>query len=207
MQENLTTKDRIFRRCIHLFADYGYESTSMKIIAKNTGIQTASIYNHFPTKEDILAAIYQHFIEHQNDCRLTEEDYIPILKTGSAADILGIFNYPTYDEQDPDPLMFDIIRLLWSRIHIDPAAREVYRVHVVDEAYRFINEVIRKGIELNRIIMKEEDIFTFASLALAAENYVASTIPLYPNVEHCRNMSLKMNTMLAATLKLNPPID
>lgn len=207
MQEKTSTKEHIFRQSIHLFADCGYESTSMKMIAKSSGIQPASIYNHYPTKEALLESIYQYFGLHQHDCRPTEEEYTPILKKGTATDIINIFNYTMSDYHDPEMLMFHIIRILYSRIHIDTAAREVYRIYSIESSFQYINEVLRKGIELNRIIMKTEDMTTFASLLLASRVFIASSIPLYPDADKMRKDETDMMHMLADILKLNPPIE
>jgi AcrR family transcriptional regulator len=40
-----------------LFADRGYRATSMKDIAEELGVRAPSLYNHVPSKQDILYAI------------------------------------------------------------------------------------------------------------------------------------------------------
>ncbi|MGZ7095989.1 MAG: TetR/AcrR family transcriptional regulator, partial [Methanobacterium sp.] len=52
-KDNLTvkieknTKERIFDAAIKLFAQYGFEGTSMREIAEEVGIKKASMYSHF----------------------------------------------------------------------------------------------------------------------------------------------------------------
>lgn len=53
----LTTKDKIINVAVSLFAKHGYRQTSMKMIAKEVGIKSSSIYNHFESKECILDEI------------------------------------------------------------------------------------------------------------------------------------------------------
>ena len=48
------TKSRILDAAAHLFVDSGYESTTMKLIAKRVGITPGALYWHFPSKEAIL---------------------------------------------------------------------------------------------------------------------------------------------------------
>jgi AcrR family transcriptional regulator len=47
-----------------LFAEYGYEATSVRQIADQVGMLPGSLYNHFATKEDMLHAVVRLRIEH-----------------------------------------------------------------------------------------------------------------------------------------------
>lgn len=203
MSPPMSTKEIILRESIHLFANDGYEAVSMKTIARASGIKAASIYNHYRSKDEILGNIYSYYQENQNRCRLTEEGYLPILKTGTALEILGIFNYPMFDEGDPEPLMFDIIRIIWSRIYTDPKARVLYREHVVEDAYRYMREVLGKGIELGRININADDIHTFSSVLLATRNFVASSIAVDPDVDKWRENGTSMIHLLGKYLTVN----
>ena len=51
--------DKIKQVAIDLFFRKGYFATSISEIARGCGIQKASIYHHFPAKEDILFCIMQ----------------------------------------------------------------------------------------------------------------------------------------------------
>lgn len=47
---------------LQLFAEDGYEATSVRDIARAVGVKPASLYSHFPSKEDVLWAIVQRAI-------------------------------------------------------------------------------------------------------------------------------------------------
>ncbi len=51
-----------------LFQKNGYDRTSVREISEAVGIQKASIYYHFNSKEDILAAIHNQVIDILFDC-------------------------------------------------------------------------------------------------------------------------------------------
>ena len=53
----MTTRDRILDETLTLFAEYGYDGTSVEAIAERVGIKAPSLYNHFKGKEDILNAL------------------------------------------------------------------------------------------------------------------------------------------------------
>jgi AcrR family transcriptional regulator len=49
-----STADVIVETGLKLFSEIGYEGASMRQIASLVGIQAASLYNHFPSKEELL---------------------------------------------------------------------------------------------------------------------------------------------------------
>lgn len=62
------TSQRLLIAAIEMFADRGFESTSMRDLASEVGIKAPAIYNHYRSKEDILAAaliwVMEDFGEH-----------------------------------------------------------------------------------------------------------------------------------------------
>jgi len=46
-----------------LFAEQGFHETTMRDIARRAGILPGSIYYHFPSKENLLAAVYQEGVD------------------------------------------------------------------------------------------------------------------------------------------------
>ena len=52
------TSLRILEAAHHLFTTYGYHGASMRRIASETGISLSSVYNHFPSKRKLFAAVF-----------------------------------------------------------------------------------------------------------------------------------------------------
>ncbi len=50
----MTTKEKILDAALTLFAENGYDGTSVEQIANIVGIKAPSLYKHFKSKEDIL---------------------------------------------------------------------------------------------------------------------------------------------------------
>jgi TetR/AcrR family transcriptional repressor of nem operon len=59
MAEN--TKDRLVVTALRLFADKGYESTSVADILKAAGANSGSLYHFFPTKQDLLLEVLRTY--------------------------------------------------------------------------------------------------------------------------------------------------
>lgn len=55
------TLARIIDSALTLFASDGYAGTSMRAIAGKTGIEAATLYHYFPSKEEIIKSIFSKF--------------------------------------------------------------------------------------------------------------------------------------------------
>ncbi|MFJ3090723.1 TetR/AcrR family transcriptional regulator [Streptomyces drozdowiczii] len=53
------TRQRIQDVALELFAEQGYEKTSLREIAEKLDVTKAALYYHFKTKEDILVSIFE----------------------------------------------------------------------------------------------------------------------------------------------------
>ncbi|MCX4818480.1 TetR/AcrR family transcriptional regulator [Streptomyces sp. NBC_01142] len=53
------TRQRIQDVALELFAEHGYEKTSLREIAERLEVTKAALYYHFKTKEDILISLFQ----------------------------------------------------------------------------------------------------------------------------------------------------
>ncbi|GAB1639776.1 TetR/AcrR family transcriptional regulator [Krasilnikovia sp. MM14-A1259] len=51
------TRGRILHSALKLFAEFGYHGTSIRDIAAGVGINSATLYSHYPSKEQILAEL------------------------------------------------------------------------------------------------------------------------------------------------------
>ncbi|WP_228000450.1 TetR/AcrR family transcriptional regulator [Nocardia australiensis] len=52
-----TSRERVLDAAARLFAAHGFHGASMRDIAEQVGMRAASLYNHFPGKDDMLVAI------------------------------------------------------------------------------------------------------------------------------------------------------
>jgi AcrR family transcriptional regulator len=50
---------RILKTALRLFAAHGYAGTSIRLIAESAGISVGLLYNYFPSKADLLAALFE----------------------------------------------------------------------------------------------------------------------------------------------------
>lgn len=55
------TRARIQRIAVELFAEHGYEGTSLREIAERLGVTKAALYYHFKSKEDIIQSLVEDY--------------------------------------------------------------------------------------------------------------------------------------------------
>ena len=53
------TRERMLRRALEVFTEFGYEGASIGMIASGTGLTKAAVTYHFRTKEDLLNAVVE----------------------------------------------------------------------------------------------------------------------------------------------------
>jgi AcrR family transcriptional regulator len=59
------TRQRIVNTALRLFAEQGYDATTMRAIAKEAGVSTGSAYQYFTGKEHLVLAFYERSqVEH-----------------------------------------------------------------------------------------------------------------------------------------------
>ena len=52
-----TTRERMLDAGLALFAEHGFAGTSMRMLARATGLRESSFYNHFASKEELYQAV------------------------------------------------------------------------------------------------------------------------------------------------------
>ncbi len=53
------SRRRILKAALRLFAAHGYADTSIRMIAQSAGISVGLLYNYFPSKADLLSALFE----------------------------------------------------------------------------------------------------------------------------------------------------
>lgn len=51
------TRGRVLHAALGLFAEFGFHGTSIRDVAREVGVNAATLYAHYPSKEDILAEL------------------------------------------------------------------------------------------------------------------------------------------------------
>ncbi len=100
MESHATTREKILAVALDLFSTKGYADSSIREIAKCSGITVASIYNYFTGKDEILREILENA---EADYRKHMPELKEIMKRASTEPIEALSNQlwkPTRTEKD-----------------------------------------------------------------------------------------------------------
>lgn len=143
-----TTKERIFKASIDLFAQKGFDATSMREIAEAVGIKKASMYGHFKSKDEIIDCVFQYFKKGLVKMRPPEvrnlekiDKITPEIFRQRAYLTLNLFK---------DQIMGKIFIIILNEQFRDERAKTIVLQYLVHEPYSFSKKVleimVNKGI-------------------------------------------------------------
>lgn len=153
----MTTKERIIEEALTLFAEKGYQGTSVKNIADAVGIKDSSLYKHFKSKKAIFDTIVQEMsvrmermsrengLPNENDMNEAAELYGSISENGLLMLSERIFLFYLRDE-----FAARFRRMLVIEQYRDKEVYEVYRGLFMDAAISYqtelFAEMIKRGV-------------------------------------------------------------
>ncbi len=93
------TRGRILLSALGLFAEYGFHGTSIRDIAAAIGINSATLYGHYPSKEHILAALVllgHEELHHRMQQAVVDTDADPVAQVAALvrAQVLAHTDFP-----------------------------------------------------------------------------------------------------------------
>ncbi|MCZ3367005.1 MULTISPECIES: TetR/AcrR family transcriptional regulator [Methanobacterium] len=150
--EEKNTKERIFESAIDLFAQKGFDATSMREIAEAVGIKKASLYSHYKSKNEIMDNIFEYFKKELIKMRPPEAQNLDKIDKVTPEIFRQRANLTLYIFKNP--VMEKIFRIISSEQYKDKRARMIVLECLIHEPYSFSRAVleimVKKGI-INKI--------------------------------------------------------
>ena len=181
MGDSLTgTREVIFDKAIEIISSVSFENMSMKVLAKAAGIKTASIYNHFPSKQDILDRIYDYYCDHMFDNRLPIEQSKRIIETGGREDIYRtiMYNFVTEDGKKYKRMVLTT-KIVLMRIFNDMRANHIFFELNCRESALYVKELLEYGVSIGRI--ESFDIDTYTNFLIGMISFMGVKAFTQPN--------------------------
>lgn len=99
------TRERILASAAHIFAEHGYAAGTTNRIAEHARVSIGSLYQYFPNKDAILAAL---LLRHLDRGSWTQADRLE-LKPGTLRDTVRALVRDAIDHHDDDPRLLRIM--------------------------------------------------------------------------------------------------
>ncbi len=149
--------EKIIAAAMKEFMEYGFNDASMRRIAAACDMSVAGLYKHFPSKEDMFAAlvepIYNDFLslyenaEYEQFNMMTTMELSEIWNDGKDSQLIIDFVYDN----------FDAFKLLICKSQGTKYENFVHDVAVMEEktTRRFLDIYKKRGGHVNKIVSKE----------------------------------------------------
>lgn len=121
----MNRKEEIILVTLELAAANGLSNVSMAQIAEKMGIRKPSLYNHFKSKEEIIAAMYQYLREKSKEqLSPADIDYGEFIKDKSMEEALtqSVSNYSSISTESK---MFSFYKVIYSERAVNPTAAKI----------------------------------------------------------------------------------
>jgi AcrR family transcriptional regulator len=136
------SREKIIAASLKMFVEHGFDTASLIDIAKTAGVSTATLFKHFPKKDDMLTAAIETLASLEDDANLnTSARFTPdALKT------IGL----QYARRLDNPMMLGLIRLgviESTRLpHIGPIISDAWRKPFLTRMNALLDQGVSDGI-------------------------------------------------------------
>jgi len=180
------TRSRITKAATKLFAENGYQQTTIAEIAKMVGLAEGSIYEHFRGKEDILLTIPDVWVN-----RAIEELDLQLLGIQGAINKLRKFLWWYMHYIESEPLTAKVV-FLFLKTNPNFIQTEVYSN--VKTFYAYLTKIFEEGCESGELTQDLNPFIARAAFLGTIEHLVIrwllkdGTYSLFDNLEHIFNL-------------------
>ena len=157
------TKRKIFEASMKLFADKGYDATSIEEITATVGVAKGTLYYHFSSKEEIF-----NFLVDEGVKLLKNSISIKTAKMNNSLDriraivliqIKILFKYENF--------MTIILSQIWGNDDRSKMCKKY-----VFEYIQMIEEIVKEGIQKKEIIDKDADIIASGIFGFTCSSFI-----------------------------------
>jgi AcrR family transcriptional regulator len=155
-----STKERILLTAVHLFSETSYDKVSMRDIADKVGIKASSIYNHFPSKQDILLSMYEFYGRQKSLAAPILDDLLLLVETEPLHKVFEKidYHYPAEIQSTMDRVLI----VASQRIYTDEYSERFIRKYLFESSSDLMLPLLNHMIEIGKI--EPLDTVTFSSL-------------------------------------------
>ncbi|MDR2957873.1 MAG: TetR/AcrR family transcriptional regulator, partial [Coriobacteriales bacterium] len=148
-QLSASTKEKIMRAAAKLFSESGFSKVSTRNIASAVGINAATIYYYFPSKEEILRSLYDFYSNERLKILPNIDELLVYAEIEPVQTVLmrSIFYYG----EDIREFLDQIIITATRQIESDEASKNFIQENIFEPIYLVLKPLIQRLIDLGKI--------------------------------------------------------
>ena len=157
------TKRKIFETSMKLFADKGYDATSIEEITATVGVAKGTLYYHFTSKEEIFEFLVEEGVKLLKNSISIKTDKlsssIDKIRAIILIQIKVLFKYESF--------MTIILSQIWG----NDERSQLCKKHVFDYI-QMIEEIVKDGIEKGEIIEKNPNVIASGIFGFICASFI-----------------------------------
>ncbi|PZT91123.1 MAG: TetR family transcriptional regulator [Gordonia sp. (in: high G+C Gram-positive bacteria)] len=130
------TRQKALESAVECLARYGWQGSTMAVVAEHVGISRGALQHHFPTREDLMLAAIEYMFEQRLVKAFPADAKVPPGQTRESFLIERLLHYYSDD-------LFKAALHVWTAAASEPAFRE----KIVPMEARFSREVYRAAMK------------------------------------------------------------
>lgn len=193
------TKAMIVQKAATLFNCRGYRSSSIADIMQETGLRKGGIYNHFESKEDLMASAFSYAIS------TMRQHYVEALadKKGCLERLLAIASvFQKMAHSDLFPGGCPIMNAAIEGDDADLLLRDIAQTAMTD-VFTTIQTIVQKG-QANGEVRADVDPASLATVMVSLLEGALMLSKLYGQTEHMERATDHLRNFLTAELRPIP---
>ena len=136
------SREKIVAASLKLFVEYGFDAAKLQDIARAAGVSTATLFKHFPKKDDMLGEAVNTLATLEDDASLPAIGRF----TPDALKSIGL----QYARRLDNPMMLGLIRLgiieVGRNPHIGPIVSDAWRKPFIGRLNALLDQGVSDGI-------------------------------------------------------------
>jgi AcrR family transcriptional regulator len=196
-----TTRDRLLDTAERLFAEHGYQATTMRTVTADAGANIAAVNYHFGSKQALLEAVVHRALGPVVEERRRRLDALELEGEPTVEEIVDAIISPLVERlAEPDASL--VIRLL-GRLFVDPdpEMRALVKAEVSEAERRQLGMLERVLPELPREELWLRMRSMFAVVGAHLTGAFESPAACLPEAGGCEELRARLVTVLAAGLR------
>ena len=157
------TKRKIFEASMQLFADKGYDATSIEEITASVGVAKGTLYYHFSSKEEIFNFLVDEGVKLlKNSISIKTEKLSNSLDKLRAIVLIQIKILFKYE---------DFMTIILSQIWGNDDRSKLCKKYVF-EYIQMIEEIVKEGIKKGEIVKKDADVIASGIFGFTCSSFI-----------------------------------